>query len=185
MERIEILTPVGRLVGGSPFEPQTKDHNGDPLVIRRGPNAGQPTKRFFMALAIAKNDPGLPEFMAKVAQAAATAFPNLFDASGQCTYPDFAWKFKDGDSQVPDRRGNRPCDKDGYPGHYVFGFSGSHPPKVHGDDPSKILTDPASVKRGYYIRILGSVVGNDEQSSCHLEEGEGCTQTCTGGQRFG
>jgi len=176
MERIEFLSPVGRLVGGSPFEPQTKDHKGQPLVIRSGPNAGQPTKRFFMALAIAKNDPALPEFMAKITQAAQGAFPNLFDPSGNCIHPDFAWKFKDGDSQVPDTKGNRPCDKEGYPGHFVFGFSGSHPPKVHGDDPTAVLTDPASVKRGYYIRILGSVVGNDEPSNPGVYLNYSCVQ---------
>jgi hypothetical protein len=176
MERIEFLSPVGRLVGGSPFEPQTKDHKGQPLVIRSGPNAGQPTKRFFMALAIAKNDPALGAFMNMISQAGQTAFPNLFDPSGNCIHPDFAWKFKDGDSQIPDTKGNRPCDKEGYPGHFVFGFSGSHPPKVHGDDPSQVLTDPATVKRGYYIRILGSVVGNDEPSNPGVYLNYSCVQ---------
>lgn len=176
MDRIEFLTPVGRLVGGSPFEAQTKDHNGDPLVIRRGPNAGQPTKRYFMALAIAKNDPDLGAFMSKIAQAAQTGFPTLFDPSGNCLHPDFAWKFKDGDSTIPDTRGNKPCDKEGYPGHFVFGFSGSHPPKVHGDDPTKIITDPNAVKRGYYIRILGSVVGNEEHAKPGIYLNYSCVQ---------
>lgn len=162
---INFLTPVGRLVSGSLFEAQTKDLNGDPLVIKRGPNAGQAMTRYFFALAIHKSDPGLGEFMSNLQKAAVESFPQLFDPSGNCIAPDFAWKFKDGDSQVPDKKGNKPCDKEGYPGHYVFMFSGNYAPKVHGEDAQTVLTDPNSVKRGYYIRISGNVKGNDEKAN--------------------
>ena len=161
-ERNEFMSPVGRLVSGSPFEPQTKDHNGAPLVIKRGPNIGQPTIRYFMALAIPKNEPTVNEFFGLITDAARRSFPTMFDAQGNCLRPDFAWKFKDGDSPVPDQKGNRPCDKEGYPGNWIFAFSGAHAPKCHGTDGVQVLTDPNSIKRGYYIRILGSVVGNDE-----------------------
>lgn len=162
---ITILSPVGRLVSGSLFEAQTKDLNGDPLVIKRGPNAGQPMTRYFFALAVHKSDPGLAEFMGALQKAALESFPQLFDPSGNCLAPDFAWKFKDGDSTVPDKKGNRPCDKEGYPGHYVFMFSGNYAPKVHAEDARTVLTDPNSVKRGYYIRVSGNVKGNDEKAN--------------------
>jgi hypothetical protein len=158
------LTPVARLVSGSLFEPQTKDLNGDPLVIKRGPNVGQPMIRYFFALAIQKNDPGLNELMSVLQKTAVDAFPQLFDPQGACLAPDFAWKFKDGDSTVPDRKGNRPCDKEGYPGHYVFMFSGNYAPKVHAEDARTVLSDPNSVKRGYYIRVNGNAKGNGEKA---------------------
>lgn len=163
--RIDFTTPVGRLVSGSPFEPQTKDHEGKPLTIKSGPNAGQPTIRYFMALAIPKTDPAVGEFIGNIQAAAAQAFPAMFDPAGTCLRPDFAWKFKDGDSAVPDKKGNKPCDKEGYPGNWIFAFSGAHPPKVHDTDPRVVLTDPNSVKRGYYVRIFGSVVGNDQTAN--------------------
>jgi hypothetical protein len=163
-EKNEFMTPVGRLVSGSPFEPQTKDHTGAPLVIKRGPNAGQPTIRYFMALAIPKTEPAVNDFFALIVDAAKRSFPTMFDAGGNCNRPDFAWKFKDGDSPVPDQKGNKPCDKEGYPGNWIFAFSGAHAPKCHGTDGKQMLTDPSSIKRGYYIRILGSVVGNDEMA---------------------
>ena len=163
-EKNEFMSPVGRLVSGSPFEPQTKDHTGAPLVIKRGPNMGQPTIRYFMALAIPKTEPAVNDFFALIVDAAKRSFPTMFDAGGNCLRPDFAWKFKDGDSPVPDQKGNRPCDKEGYPGNWIFAFSGAHAPKCHGTDGKQMLTDPNSIKRGYYIRILGSVVGNDESA---------------------
>ena len=39
---VEILTPVGRIVQGSCFEAKTHDLQGNPLVVKTGPNAGQP-----------------------------------------------------------------------------------------------------------------------------------------------
>jgi len=164
-ERKEFCTPIGRLVAGSCFEAQTKDHDGAPLVIKRGPNAGQPTIRYFMGLAIPKTDPGLPALMATIQEAARLSFPTLFDANGQVQRPDFAWKYKDGDSTAVDKKGRRHCDHEGYPGNIVFGFSGSFAPKCYGQDASRVLTDPQSIKRGFYVRILGSAVGNEEQSN--------------------
>ena len=35
------------------------------------------------------------------------------------------------------------------------------------------------------IMLSGSPDGNDPKTGCHLEEGEGCTQICNGGQRSG
>ena len=51
----QILTPVGRLVQGDCFEPQTTDAEGKPLLIKNGPNAGQPRVEYFMAIAVPKN----------------------------------------------------------------------------------------------------------------------------------
>ena len=47
-------TPVGRLLMGSLYNPQTTDMEGNPLVIRSGPNAGQPKVQYFFAVGIPK-----------------------------------------------------------------------------------------------------------------------------------
>ena len=42
MARLNLTTPVGRMVMGSLYTPETTDMLGKPLVVRSGPNAGQP-----------------------------------------------------------------------------------------------------------------------------------------------
>ena len=51
IQPIRLTSPRGRFVQGDAFEPQTTDQQGAPLTIKTGPNAGQPTKRWFMAVA--------------------------------------------------------------------------------------------------------------------------------------
>jgi len=160
-ERIDFLTPVGRLVMGDCFTPQTKDAEGNPLVYKRGPNAGQPRVDYYMGLAIRKDDPGWPELYAKIHGMARQSFPNLFDASGTCLAPDFSMKYVDGDSTTPNKKGNRPCDKEGFPGHHILNFSGGFAPKCYTAGGASILTDPTSIKRGYFIRISGSTASNE------------------------
>lgn len=160
MEKSTILTPYGRLVAGSPFDANDKNFEGDPLTVKKGPNAGQPRVEYFSAIAIPKNDPGWPALHAQILEAAKLGHPTLFDATGACVLPTFAFKITDGDSQVPNKKGNKPCDKEGYAGHWILGFSSGFAPKCYADRGETLLTDPTSIKRGYYIQISGSVVGN-------------------------
>ena len=55
-------TPVGRYVQGDLYTPQDKDAAGRPMLVKSGPNVGQPTRKWFFALAIPKTDPGWPAF---------------------------------------------------------------------------------------------------------------------------
>ncbi len=120
----QILTPVGRLVQGDCFEPQTTDAEGKPLLIKNGPNAGQPRVEYFMAIAVPKTDAGYNEVWAAIHGVARAAFPSLFDAAGNCINPKFAFKVTDGDSQVPNTKGTKPCDREGFPGNWIMNFSG-------------------------------------------------------------
>ena len=54
MARTNFTTPVGRLVMGSLYKAQDKDADGKPLLIKSGPNAGQPKVQYFFALAVPK-----------------------------------------------------------------------------------------------------------------------------------
>jgi hypothetical protein len=160
-EAIQILTPVGRIVQGDPFTARETDMQGNPLTIKSGPNAGRPRKEWFVALAIPKADPGWPPILAAIHQAARAGFPNLFDAQGNCSNPNFSFKYIDGDSQVAGATGRKPCDNEGFPGHWILKFKSGFEPQCFSKGGESVLTDPASIKRGYYARIAGSVTGNN------------------------
>lgn len=151
-------SPIGRLVWGSTSKPQTKDADNKPLVIKTGPQAGQPTQRYAFGLAIAKG----PEthwnqtpWGALIWNTAIAAWPQ-----GQTGAPSFAWKVTDGDSTVPNKRNNKPCDQEGYKGHWILSFSSSFAPKTY----NATGTEPVpadSIKTGFYVQVAGSVAGND------------------------
>lgn len=157
----QFITPVGRLVQGDPFTPQEKDASGNPLTVKRGPNAGQPRKQWFVGLAISKTDPGWPALWAQLQMIARQSFPTLFDAAGKCLRPNFAWKVIDGDSTEPDERGNIPRDREGFAGCWVLRMAGGFPIEVY-DQNVKPLHDPQAIKRGYYVRVMGTVNGNND-----------------------
>jgi len=160
-QAIEILTPTGRMVGGDAFTGKTTNRKGEPLIIKNGPNAGQPRTEYYIGLAIPKTDPGWADLWSKINQAAKAGYPHLFNADGSCNQPSFAWKVIDGDSTVMNKNQKRPCDKEGYPGHYVLSFSSGYPFPCYARGGESLLTDPQSIKPGYYIRIAGNVVDND------------------------
>jgi hypothetical protein len=116
-----------------------------------------------MAIAIPKTDPGFDALYQTIYNEARQSFPSLFDAQGNCINPKFAFKVTDGDSQVPNTRGTKPCDREGFPGHWILNFSGGYAPKCYTAGGAELITDPNMIKRGYYIRIYGSVKGNGSQ----------------------
>ena len=154
-----LLTPVGRMVAGSMYKPNTTDYQGNPLTIKTGPNAGQPRQEYFFAIAIAKAGEqhwSQTEWGQVIAQAGFSGFPNGEAQNRQ----DFAWKITDGDSQQPNRNNVAPCSKEGYPGHWVLGFSSSFAPKLYNADGTQQLTEPDAIKCGYFIQVSGSVEAN-------------------------
>jgi hypothetical protein len=75
----EILTPVGRLVQGSLYNPNTTDAENRPLVFKSGANAGQPRVDYYFGLAIAKQGEqhwSQTEWGAKIWALGNAAFPN-------------------------------------------------------------------------------------------------------------
>lgn len=165
---VEFWTPVGRVVSGDLFNPRTTDADGNPLVVKNGPNAGQSRVEYYFALAIRKDDPQLSAFYQTLVGEARASFPHLFDAAGNCIHPSFSWKMTDGDSQVPNKKLKKPCDNEGWPGCFVFHFSTSLAPKCYERDKAVAgaeLTDPSSIKRGYYVQVNGTVAGNGRTDS--------------------
>jgi len=164
MERINFTTPVGRLVAGSLYKGADKDAEGRPLVVKNGPDAGKPRLDFYHAIAIEK---------AGEKHWAETAWGRIiWDAghkflahAGQM--PAFAWKITDGDSQVPNKRGKRPCDREGYPKHWVLGFSSGFPSQlftVAGLQSPVPLHGENAINLGDFVQVNGSVTGNGSTS---------------------
>lgn len=176
MNEIKITSPVGRLVMGSLYDPKTTNADGAPLVVKTGPNAGQPRVDYFFALAVPKN-PGETHFSqaqsvrpdgtvndwgAKIWTYGHQAFPQ---AAGS---EDFSWKIIDGDSRKPGKLykgkpGKAPAENEGWPGHWIIKFSGGFAPKIiqQGKDGrfAEILQKDF-VKPGYFVEVAFEVTAN-------------------------
>lgn len=158
----EFLTPVGRLVQGDPFEAQTKNMQGQPLMTQ----SGQPTQRYFCAVAFPKTVNGQPnaEFAAlwqKLEATGRAGFPALNIAPPWDPACRFSWKVMDGDGV--DDNGKPNANKEGFAGHWVVKFSSSFAPRCfHAGHyaPHEQIQDPKLIKRGYFVRVAGTVEGN-------------------------
>lgn len=156
-------TPVGRLVRGSLYKPNTTDAEGKPLVVKSGPNMGQPRLDYFFAFAIQKGAEqhwNQTEWGAKIWYAGAAAFPQAHQS------PAFAWKITDGDSQVPNKKGRKPCDNEGYRGHWILSISSGFAPKIYKQTGADTLPfmEPDAIKLGYYVQVNINCAGNGSQS---------------------
>lgn len=158
----EFLTPVGRLVQGDPFEAQTKNMQGQPLMTQ----SGQPTQRYFIAVAFPKMVNGQPnaEFAAlwqKLEATGRAGFPGINIAPPWDPACRFSWKVMDGDGV--DDNGKPNSNKEGFAGHWVVKFSSSFAPRCfHAGhyQPHEQIQDPKLIKRGYFVRVAGTVEGN-------------------------
>lgn len=167
---LRLTSPRGRFVQGDAFEAQTKDQQGAPLTIKTGPNAGQPTKRWFMAFAFPKNDPATLAYLEQIMRFAAQAWPayfptgvNMQAANFGCTHPRFSTKIADGDGVDDNGKSNR--DKAGFAGCWVVKYSTSiQAPGVWQEpnfDPIARLTDARAFPRGYHGRVNHTIQSNE------------------------
>ena len=164
------ISPVGRLVQGSMTLQLKKDANGQPALDK---TSGQPIHECFMALAVRKDDPQLGAFYALFDAQARAGFPHLFPNGGACTHPQFAWKVQDGDGV--DAEGKSVAGKPGFAGHYIFKMATRYAPRCfhHGKyDPSQQIQNPDDViKKGYFIRVSGTIDGNGVQPGTAAKPG--------------
>jgi len=148
---IEFVTPVGRLVAGNPYEPKTEDSDGKPLV---GRDKVTPRVEYFVGIAIPKGGEShwaQTEWGQKLWAAAHAGYPNAGNLGR-----NFSWKLTDGDSQEPNKKMVKPCDREGYPGHWVLYFSSGYAPKICNKDGTQQILEEGAVKPGYFIQIAGS-----------------------------
>lgn len=155
-------SPIGRLVQGDCYVAQPRrDATGKPKVGADG----KPETQFFVALAIPKNDPAWPAFKALLDNEARTAWPQYFNAAGQCTNPTFADKVTDGDGV--DQKGQPHSAKEGFAGHWVVKFGSGFAPKAYRWDAAQgwVETAPGEIKLGDYIKVSGSISSNQSAQS--------------------
>lgn len=162
---LEMATPVGRIVQGDCYNPNTENMEGQPLVYKTGANAGQPRVEYFLGLAIEKNHPGFPEFWGKLAQLGRTGFPQFFDGQGNCTHPGFSWKMIDGDGR--DTTGKPWSEREGFAGHWVFRFTSGYAPQLlqmqNGTPVAIPETAGKAIKRGYFAQVVFKAEPNGNQ----------------------
>jgi hypothetical protein len=141
---------------GSLYKASDKDADGKPRIVKTGANTGQPTQQYFFAVGFPKtqahwaHEPWGREIWA----VGNGAFPGI------AQNPAFAWKIVDGDSAVPNKKGVKPCDREGYPGNWVVSFASTFAPKVVNSDGSQYLLEPDYVNPGDYVEVHATVDGN-------------------------
>lgn len=167
-EKTSITSPVGRMVAGSLYKPNTTDFDGKPLVYKTGADAGKARVQYFFAIAIPKN-PGethwaYTEWGKQVWAVGNVAFPQAAQR------PDFAWKIEDGDSMIPNKRNRKPAEQEGWKGCWIVKFTSSFAPSIYREDKSSTsgwaqLTEPDAIKPGYFIQVAFNVDGNGQQNN--------------------
>ena len=159
-QSVNITSPVGRIVQGSLYKPNTTDADGKPLLVKNGANAGKPRTEYYFALAIPKGGEQHWSHTAwgqQILAVGAQAFAQAYQS------PAFAWKIEDGDSQVPNKRGRKPCENEGWRGNWVLKFSGGFQPKVYRQQGNDMVLEQTTdfVKPGYFVEVNFNVQGND------------------------
>lgn len=129
----DYLYVTGRIVSGNPFEKQPDRKDERTGIVKEG--------GWFVGIAVPKGDPEAESTRAAVMAVAKDAWPN-----GEWQYPNFSTKIKDGD--LPPQNS-----KEGYPGHWVFGFAQSWPFTVYERGAAAQIVDPKGVKKGDYVRV--------------------------------
>lgn len=166
------LTPAGRIVMGDLYTANDKDADGNLRVVKEGPRKGEPQPQFFFALAIPKkgethwaNAPGPITDKTPHAwgQALWRAGHGSFPSSAST--PAFAWKVVDGDSMIPNKKGKKPAEREGYPGHWVLSFTSSYAFKVVNSNGSEQWPEKDRVKPGHWVQVFGDARGNDSGQS--------------------
>lgn len=156
--RVDLLTPVGRLVQGSLYNGSNTDAENRPLIYKTGPNMGQPRVNYWFSVAIQKKGEqhwNQTEWGVKIWNVGQSGFPQ-----GQANSPAFAWKIIDGDSAIPNTQGNKPCDNEGFLGHWILKFSGSFAPSLYNENGTLALTEPNAIQLGDFVQVYGYVEDN-------------------------
>ena len=162
---IELTTPVGRIVGGHPMVNHVvkDDVTKQPKMQQDGIT---PQVQFYIGLAIekgAETDWKQTSWGQQIVAEGAAAYP-----AGEFNAPTFAWKITDGDSAVPNKKGNIPNKREGYPGHWIINASNGFPIKCFHRgkfQPHEVIQGKEAIKAGDYGRLAISVKGNNPSPS--------------------
>jgi len=176
MNEENVLTPVGRIVWGDPYLAHDADQDGKAYVDKNG----KPFVKFQFGIAIPKT-PNVPweqeVWGASIMRVANASFPGDFDPASKALLPgrEFSFKVQDGDSNIPNKKGNRNCDKTGYPGHWVIGVSNGFAPRYM-DKTNQNAIENNLIKCGYFVQLGMTVKSNMSQQThgVYLNQGLVC-----------
>lgn len=158
----------GRIVCGHPMVRNNKTKI-DEVTKQKVPvldASGQQVTESYFALAIPKADETAwtqTSWGKTLYERAVQDWPN-----GEHAAPTFSWKITDGDSQIPNKVGKKPFDREGWPGHWIvhcstqFYVSCYHIGKY---DPLQQIKDEKEIKTGDYGRVLINSKGNSPSQS--------------------
>lgn len=163
-----LTSPEGRYVQGDCWDPQTKDQQGNPLTIKTGPNAGQPTQSWIINVAHRKDDPATLPYLLQLRDLARAAWPAFFAAPNNspplfgCTHPNFALKIMDGDGV--DQNGKSNAGKPGMAGCWIVKYKTSaSAPKVFNKgeyDAMAQIQDKRALPKGSMVRVRVNIESN-------------------------
>lgn len=168
---ISVLFPVGRLIQGSLYLPNTKDMEGNLLTVKnpKSPQFGQPRVDYYIGVAIPKTpgvthwsqevsaNPRIGAWGKKIWDAGLSFWGDLVNQK-----KDFSWKIIDGDSTEYDGATppKRTCDKPNFKGHWIVSMGGGLAPKIVNSDGSAYILEKDAVKKGYYIQVNANIATN-------------------------
>lgn len=155
----EITTIVGRLVAGHPMISKPKKDNKNQQKYDKNNDA---RVSFYCGFAIKKGAETTwkdTEWGRIIVQEATTGFP-----AGEYNHPAFAWKIDDGDSNVPNKKGKIPCQREGWPGNWVLHLNNGYPFSCYHDgkfDQFQSIQDKNEIKTGDYCQFVIFVQPNN------------------------
>ena len=166
-EAIQILLE-GRMVNGHPMI-RNQVKKKDPVSKVEVPQFntdGTPITDVYFAIAIPKRGEADWKLTAWGQQINAKAIADW--PTGEHATGDFSWKITDGDSMTPNKKLKKPCDREGWPGHWIvhcktqFSVSCNHVGKLA---PEQQIANEKEIKTGDYCAVLVGVKGNGPSES--------------------
>lgn len=160
---IEFVTPFGsRLVWGNVHKAKLKTKRDGSPVFKTGTQ--EQASSFDFGIAI-KKTPGVTHWNQEawgkgIWDEAHAGYGAMADR------PDFSFKVTDGDSTIPNTKGNRPCDQAGHPGHWVVAFSSMSAPQLFNatSGAAKPDSNPEIMLPGDFVQVMGSYVCNHDKN---------------------
>jgi hypothetical protein len=160
----DFLTPKARIVNGHPMIDRSvvDDRTGE--VKFRADKVTPRSERYF-AVAIPKTgvDWKQTDWGRFIETAAKVGYPQ-----GQYQQPQFSWKVADGDSAIPNKKGNKPVENEGWAGHWVLHLKTELDFPCHHigkHEPIMRIRNENEIKCGDYVRVFISAVDNAPSES--------------------
>lgn len=160
---VEIKFPEGRIVSGHPMNDFTPNDDRTKQPKLKKDNVTKVIEWSF-GVAFPKTGVDWKQTPWGAQIVAAAQDPVEGYSAAETASPHFSWKVVDGDSTIPNRKGNVPCQQEGYPGHWVvFMRTELQAPKCFHTgkyDPMQQIQNATEIDKGDYIIPYALVKGN-------------------------